>query len=321
MGQGCPRTPCSPRQLGMGQRALWAPPALPPLPPPPCGGWEGTGGQELLWRLLPLGLSWGGDGGAGWVFPVFLQDCALSQQGRARCWCYPTPCSSSPWAGKSRSRSPWASSPSHDLDSGKQSASSQETQQPPPLSSSVVSCRQGLGCSGIHRDSLRHPMTQLSIIPTGAGNDRRGGSRVRTRGMLWPGAGYQHGGCSELGASCCGTTARLRWLCGSREKPRCLSSSSPLADVSCFPAPGAAAAPHWSMPLISSSPHPWRGDGAGGSRGGRINISAGSGKSWGYFGAGIYGLLGIRNESVLGRGDPLIQAEGAQMSKGKWRRL
>lgn len=59
----------------------------------------------------------------------------------------------------------------------------------------------------------------------------------------------------------------------------------------------------------------------GGSREERINISAGPGKSWGYFEAGIYGLLGIRNESVLGRGDPLIQAEGAQMSKGKWRRL
>lgn len=100
-----------------------------------------------------------------------------------------------------------------------------------------------------------------------------------------------------------------------------LPSSHPLADVSCFPAPRAAAAPHRSMSSISSSPHPWRGDGVEGSREERINISAGPGKSRGYFESGIYGLLGIRNESVLGRRDPLIQAEGAQMSKGKRRRL
>lgn len=56
-------------------------------------------------------------------------------------------------------------------------------------------------------------------------------------------------------------------------------------------------------------------------RGQRMNISGGPGKTWGYFRAGIYGLLGIRDESVLGRENPLIQAEEAQMSKGKWRRV
>lgn len=87
------------------------------------------------------------------------------------------------------------------------------------------------------------------------------------------------------------------------------------------PLPAAAAAPHGSMPSIGSSFHPQRGDSmeAGGGR--EWIFHEGPAKSWGYFGAWIYGLLGIRDESALRRGDPLIQAEGAQMSKGKWRRL
>lgn len=214
----------------------------------------------------------------------------------------------------------------------------QERQQPPPLSSRLFFHSQ-LGMPGIHRDPPGHPVPKLGIISMRAGRDSMEESRVLAQGdALEQGTstgdaleqGTSIGDALELGTSTgdasgtteshCGTTARPRRLRGSREKPRCLPSS-PLADVSCFPVPGAAAAPHHSMPSISSSPHPWREDGAGG--GGRegINISAGPGKSWGYFGAGIYGLLGIRNESVLGRGDPLIQAEGAQMSKGKWRRL
>lgn len=78
--------------------------------------------------------------------------------------------------------------------------------------------------------------------------------------------GTSTGDAGDITASHCGTIARLWQLCGSQEKPRCPPVSS-LADVSCFPASGAAAAPHQSMPSISSSPHPERGDGLVGSRG------------------------------------------------------
>lgn len=97
-GQSCPQQlpgpPHSSCQLGMGQRVLWAPPAL---PAPPCG----YGRWEWGWwpgAALGAAASWGVTGRkirkAGWVFPAFLGDCALSWQSWAGFWRYPTPCSS-----------------------------------------------------------------------------------------------------------------------------------------------------------------------------------------------------------------------------------